>query len=132
MVKRIGCLIIILTISLSLFGCAGNKAKELTPKERSFFEDLAKSAVNYEVYTKYGYEPGITVETITAHDAQSSVYVRATFTATGSYTVYDESGKPFSGTFKVKGFSEGHGDGWDSCEISVPVSGSTELTELVS
>jgi hypothetical protein len=129
MFKRIGCLIIILTISLSLFGCAGNKSKELTQKEWSYFESLAKIAVASEVYSKYGSEPGITVEKIDAYDIQGQVYVRTDFTATGSYTVYDESGKPFSGTFKVKGFSEGHGDGWDSCEITPPKNGMTTLPE---
>ena len=129
MIKKIGSLIIALAISLSLIGCAGKQAKELTPFERSNLESLAKGAVSFEVFSKYGIEPGITVDTITAYDTQGDVYTRTDFTASGSYTVTDEAGDLYSGTFKVTGYSEGHGSGWDSCEITEPKNGTKVLPE---
>lgn len=128
MLKKIGSLIVILALSLSLFAC-GRKGKELTPEERSNLESLAKAAVSFEVIGKYGLEPGITVDKLTAYDIQGDVYVRTEFDASGSYTVKDEAGDLYSGTFKVTGYSEGHGVGWDSCEITQPKNGTKVLPE---
>ena len=130
MIKKIGCLIIVLAISLSLIGCTGKKAKELTPSERSNLESLAKGAVSFEVFNKYGLEPGITVDTITAYDTKGDVYVRTDFTASGSYTVMDEAGDLYSGTFKVTGYIEGHGSYWDISEMTPPKNGTKVLPEL--
>ena len=127
--KKLVCLTAVLALALSLFGCADKKGKELTTEERSVCESVAKAAVSFEVYSKYGLEPGITVENITASSKDGEVYVRTDFTATGSYTVQDETGNIYSGTFKVNGYSEGHGDGWDKCELTPPKSGSTTLPE---
>ena len=127
--KKLACLTVILALALSLFGCNGKKGKELTSKERDFYESLAKTGVSIEVYSRYGIEPGITVDNITAYDTEMSVYVRTDFTATGSYTVKDETGKLYSGTFKINGYSEGHGSGWDKCELTPAKNGLSSLPE---
>ena len=129
MIKKLSCLIVILAISLSLMGCTGKKAKELTPSERSNLESLAKGAVSFEVFSKYGIEPGITVDTITAYDTKGDVYDRTDFTASGSYTVMDEAGDLYSGTFKVTGYIEGHGSYWDISEMTPPKNGTKVLPE---
>ena len=46
--------------------------------------------VRQEVYTKYGKEPGITVDKIAARDASVNDYYQLVFTATGSYTVVSD------------------------------------------
>lgn len=130
MVKKAVSLFLTMVFALSLIGCAAKK-NELTKEKRELCESLAKAAVSWEVITNYGLEPGITVNNITAHEMQGSVYARIEFTATGSYTVMDDSGEMYSGTFKVKGYSEGHGDGWDSCEITPPKNGLKVLPEII-
>ena len=130
MVKKTVSLLLTMIFALSLIGCAAKKS-ELSKEKMDLCESLAKAAVSLEVNTNYGLAPGITIENISANEIQGSVYVRTEFTATGSYTVMDDSGEMYSGTFKVKGYSEGHGDGWDSCEITPPRNGLKVLPETI-
>ena len=127
-IKRIGILVLILMFSLSLIGC-GSKELELEPSQREHIEMVTELAVSSEVYSKYGLVPGITIDKISAYDNSIDSYYHITFTASGSYTVTDETGSLYSGTFKVKGHSESHGSGWDSCEITDAKNGTTKLPE---
>ena len=133
MIRRIGYLIMILAVSFSMIGCTGKKAKDLTQREREFYQSLTQIAVYEKVNSLYGIEPVTTVDDITAYESEpeeNQVYARTEFTSTGSYTVKDGSGVTYSGTFKVTGHSVGHGDGWDSCEITPPTNGDMTLPEL--
>ena len=128
--KRIVCLITVIAVSLSLFGCSDRKSKELTNSERELFTSLTKAAVSFEINTRYTRsEPDVTVEEITAYETDGSPYSRTDFTATGYYSVKAEDHDTYFGTFEVSGFSEGHGSGWDSCEITTPTHGFKELRE---
>lgn len=127
-IKRLGYLVLILMFSLSLIGC-GSKAMELEPFQKQNIEMATEFAVSSEVYSKYGLVPGMTIDKITAHDASIEGYYRITFSASGSYTVSDAAGDLYSGTFKVKGYTESHGSGCDSCEITAPKNGTVKLPE---
>lgn len=127
--KKIICLAIVMFMSFSLIGCAGKKPVELTPQQHEYFTELTEMGVYYEVYSKYGLEPGITIEKITAYDDSYSSIVHMTFYANGSYAVMTESNELYSGTFKFKGFYEAHGAGTVECEITVPKNGSKKLPE---
>ena len=128
--KKTGYLILVLVFLMSVAGCAGSKGIDLTPEQRSHFGDLTKMAVYEKVYVEYGtYEPGITIDEITAKEISGDVYPTIRFSSKGSYTIQDESGVLYSGTFKVTGYSEGHGSGWDSCEITKPKNGLSTLPE---
>ena len=127
--KKIICLAIIMFMSFSLIGCAGKKPVDLTSEQREFFESLTKMGVYHEVYSKYGLEPGITIENITAYDDSVSSYYHMVFYANGSYAVMTESNELYSGTFKFKGYYESHGAGTKSCEITAPKNGLSKLPE---
>jgi len=125
----------ILAVAFSMIGCTGKKAKDLTQREREFYQSLTQMAVYVKVNSLYGFEPVTTVDDITAYESEpkeNQVYARTEFTSTGSYTVKDGSGVTYSGTFKVTGYSEGHGDGWDSCEITPPTNGEKILPEQIT
>ncbi len=132
MVKRFGYLILILVMVFSLSGCSKGKEADLTPEQRAQCEMLAKTPVFHEVATKYGLEPGITIDKLTAREIKGdvyNVYNKITFEASGSYTVTGEDGVMYSGTFKSSGYIEGHGSGWDDCTITPPRNGLVTLPE---
>lgn len=134
MFKKAVALFLTAVFALTLFGCGSKKEKaaEFTPEQQANYESLARAAVTLEVFSKYGYEPEVTVEKITDYKVtEDAVNPRTTFTATGTYSVTDGNGEEYTGTFTAKCFSEDHGSGWDSCEISVPKNGSKELPEFV-
>ena len=123
-------LILVLAIILSVTGCAGGNKLDLTPEQRDLYSDLTKMAVYEKIYVGYGpLEPGITIDDITAEKIDGPVYPTIIFDSKGSYTIKDESGVLYSGTFKVRGHSEGHGSGWDSCEMTKPKNGFSTLPE---
>lgn len=132
MLKKTVSLFLAVFLSLALIGCGGKK-KELTKEQREHFESLAQLFVSLEVYENYGIQPGITVDDLTANDIkqpENYPYTRTNFTAKGSYTLRDESGTLYSGTFTVKGYTEGHGDGCDSCKITPPRNGLKTLPKI--
>lgn len=133
MVKKLGYLILVLAVSFSIIGCTGKKAADITPEQRELFESLAKVSVWFEVIERYGMEPVVTVSDINdvkVYKDQYSVYTRYTFNASGNYTVQDDSGVIYSGTFNLGGYSEGHGGGCETVEITPPQNGSDTLHEL--
>ncbi|MCQ2313543.1 MAG: hypothetical protein MJZ84_08930 [Paludibacteraceae bacterium] len=133
MVKKLGYLILVLAVSFSIIGCTGKKAADITPEQRENFESLAKVSVWFEVFERYGMEPVVTVSDINdvkVYKDQYSVYTRYTFNASGNYTVQDDSGVIYSGTFNLGGYSEGHGGGCETVEITPPQNGSDTLHEL--
>ena len=135
MVKRMCLLVMVMVISLSFFGCGGEGSGKkygdgLDPEHVEFCELLARGAVSWEMFAKYGLEPEVNIEKLTGKETDGDVYPRTTFAASGTYTVKGADGVTYSGTFKVTGYIEGHGSGWDSCEITQPKSGSNVLPEL--
>jgi len=126
--KKIACLAVIVALAVSVFGCA-QKAMKLTPEQETELTEAARIGVVLEIYTKYGLEPGVTVDKLNAFDASAKDYYRITYTATGTYTVVDGTGEHYSGTFKVIGHWEAHGHGTDKCDITVPRNGSKTLPE---
>ena len=127
--KKIACLAVIMALAISVFGCADKKKVELTPQMETNIKGLINMGVYHEVYTKYGLEPGVTVDKIDAQDESTDSYYKITFIATGSYTVKDSSDDLYSGTFKIDGYWEAHGGGTGECKISEPKCGSKTLPE---
>lgn len=127
--KKIACLAVIMALAISVFGCADKKKVELTPQMETNIKGLINMGVYHEVYTKYGLEPGVTVDKIDAQDESTDSYYKITFVATGSYTVKDSSDDLYSGTFKIDGYWEAHGGGTGECKISEPKCGSKTLPE---
>ena len=127
-IKNIALLILILAAALSLAACGGNKKKELTASQKEHVDNITKMAVSSEVFTKYGLEPGITIDEIKSYETNDHDIYRLTFETSGSYTVM-ESGTMYSGTFKVKGYSVAHGSGWDSVTITDAKNGTRKLPE---
>ena len=127
--KKIACLAVIMALALSVFGCAGKKKVNLDPQMETNIKSLINMGVYHEVYSKYGLEPGVTVDKIEAQDASIDSYYKITFVATGSYTVKDSANDLYSGTFKIDGHWEAHGSGIGGCKISEPKCGSKTLPE---
>ena len=128
-IKRAGYLIIILAFALFLIGCGVKKESDLSSSQREYIESVTKLAVTSEVCSRYGLVPGVTIDKISASDTSSDSYYHVDFKTTGSYTVADDSGSLYTGTFKVSGYDEAHGSGWDSCEITKPKNGASTLPE---
>ena len=126
--RKFACLAVIVALAVSFFGCA-QKAMKLTPEMETNLTGAAKTGVFLEIYTKYGLEPGVTVDKLNAYDASANDYYRIGFTATGTYTVVTDTGEHYTGTFKVKGHWEAHGHGTDKCEITAPRNGLKTLPE---
>lgn len=126
--KKIACLAVIVALAVSVFGCT-QKTMELTPEMETNLTGAAKFGVYFEVYTKYGLEPVITVDRLNAFDASAKDHYRIGFTATGTYIVVTDTGENYTGTFKVKGHWEAHGHGTDKCDISAPRNGLKTLPE---
>ena len=134
MFKKLMCLMVISFMSLSLIGCTGRKAVDLTPEQDEYVRSLIEMGVYHEVCSKYGLEPGVTIDGINAYDdsdTESDLYYM-TFDADGSYTVVTGSDEVYSGTFTITGHIESHGAGTDSCEITPPRNGLTTLPEQTS
>ena len=127
MVKRAGSLIMVLAILVSLAGCRGKKPVELTPEENELIRGLTKTAVTMEALDTYGYEPGVVIDKVDADKSKRDVYYRIDFTSSGTYSLKDDNGDLYTGRFTVKGYREGHGSGWDKCEITPPKNGSKAL-----
>lgn len=128
-IKRICYLIIALSLVLSFSGCGGKKGIDLSPAQSEYIESITNMAVTSEVYSRYGLVPGMTIDETAVYDDSIDGFYHITFYTSGSYTVADDSGNLYSGTFKVKGYSEAHGSGWDSCDITEPRNGTKKLPE---
>lgn len=134
MFKKTGCLIILFSIIFSLISCSGKKELELSSDQKEFYTSIVMSGLYEKVIGKYGVTPRYAIDDMKAYEIKHSEdmnnpYDRIEFVAGGTYFVDDEDGVTYSGTFKVKGFTEGHGSGWDSCDITAPKNGMTVLPE---
>jgi len=125
--KQTVCLILVMTFSVFLFGCNSQKPMELSENDYRLVEEATRMGVSSEIFTKYGKEPGLTIENVTAYDNSDSTFRNITFYATGSYAILESSGDLYSGTFKVMGHVEDHGFGCDECEVTEPKCGSATL-----
>ena len=105
--KKLTCLAVILALCLTFFGCT--RKTNLSQQDEEYIRELTTNGVYYEVYTKYGLEPGVTTDEIRAYGKRTSTG-RLTFTTKGSYSVSTESGDIYTGTFTVTGHLEAHGN----------------------
>lgn len=128
-IKCAGYLILFLFVALAFAGCSSKKELDLSSSQQEYIENVTNFAVASEVSSKYGIVPGLTIDKMTAYDASYNDYYRIEFSTSGSYTVADDEGKLYTGTFKVNGYSESHGSGFDSCEITAPKNGTSVLPE---
>lgn len=126
--KKIACIAVVLALLVSVFGCS-KKTMELDPQLEANLKGIVKMGVYHEVYTKYGLEPGITVDKIDARDASVKDYYQILFTATGSYTVVADKDELYTGTFTIDGHWEAHGGGTDNCKLTAPKNGLKTLPE---
>ena len=128
--KKIISLAVVLVLAFSLFGCTGKKA-ELTPEREDYIRSLTDLGVSLEVYSRYGLQPVVSTEKITAYgdSDEENGFQHMTFHTEGSYTVKTETDEVYSGTFKVEGHIEAHGGGPDRCEITEPRNGLSVLPE---
>ena len=126
--KKMACLAVVLALLVSVFGCS-KKAMELDPQLEANLKGIVKMGVCNEVYTKYGLEPGVSVDKIDARDASVKDYYKLLFTATGSYTVVADKGELYTGTFTIDGHWEAHGGGTGECKLTAPKNGLKTLPE---
>ena len=126
--KKIACIAVVLALLVSVFGCS-KKAMELDPQLEANLKGIVKMGVCNEVYTKYGLEPGVSVDMIDARDASVKDYYKLLFTATGSYTVVADKGELYTGTFTIDGHWEAHGGGTGECKLTAPKNGLKTLPE---
>ena len=126
--KKFLSLAVIFALCFTLFGCAKKSGLTLSQQDEEFVRELTTMGVYHEVYTKYGIEPGVTIDSISAHGERSSTG-RMTFETKGTYAVVTDSGEIYSGSFKAKGYIEAHGAGTDSVEITAPKNGLDVLPE---
>ena len=126
--KKIACIAVVLALLVSVFGCS-KKAMELDPQLEANLKGIVKMGVCNEVYTKYGLEPGVSVDKIDARDASVKDYYKLLFTATGSYTVVADKGELYTGTFTIDGHWEAHGGGTGECKLTAPKNGLKTLPE---
>lgn len=127
--KKIACIAVVLALLVSVFGCAKKNSVELDPQLKTNIEEIVKMGVHQEVYTKYGKEPGITVDKIDARDASINDYYQLVFTATGSYTVVADKDELYTGTFTIDGHWEAHGCGTGECKLTAAKNGLKTLPE---
>lgn len=127
--KKIACIAVVLALLVSVFGCAKKNSIELDPQLKTNIEEIVKMGVRQEVYTKYGKEPGITVDKIDARDASVKDYYQIVFTATGSYTVVADKDELYTGTFTIDGHWEAHGCGTGECKLTAAKNGLKTLPE---
>ena len=128
MCKKVLCLAVLAALVVSFFGCA-KKTMELDPQLEANLKGIVKMGVCNEVYTKYGLEPGVSVDKIDARDASEKDYYQIVFTATGSYTVVADKGELYTGTFTIDGHWEAHGGGTGECKLTAPKNGLKTLPE---
>ena len=126
--KKMACIAVVLVLLVSVFGCS-KKAMELDPQLEANLKGIVKMGVCNEVYTKYGLEPGVSVDKIDARDASVKDYYKLLFTATGSYTVVADKGELYTGTFTIDGHWEAHGGGTGECKLTAPKNGLKTLPE---
>ena len=126
--KKMACIAVVLALLVSVFGCS-KKAVELDPQLEANLKGIVKMGVCNEVYTKYGLEPGVSVDKIDARDASVKDYYKLLFTATGSYTVVADKGELYTGTFTIDGHWEAHGGGTGECKLTAPKNGLKTLPE---
>ena len=126
--KKMACIAVVLALLVSVFGCS-KKAVELDPQLEANLKGIVKMGVCNEVYTKYGLEPGVSVDKIDARDASEKDYYQIVFTATGSYTVVADKGELYTGTFTIDGHWEAHGGGTGECKLTAPKNGLKTLPE---
>ena len=126
--KKMACIAVVLALLVSVFGCS-KKAMELDPQLEANLKGIVKMGVCNEVYTKYGLEPGVSVDKIDARDASEKDYYQIVFTATGSYTVVADKGELYTGTFTIDGHWEAHGGGTGECKLTAPKNGLKTLPE---
>ena len=124
--KKLVSLAVICALCLTFFGCT--RKANISSQDEEYIRQLTTDGVYHEVVTKYGLEPGVTTDKITAYGERTSTG-RLTFNTEGSYSVRTESGDIYTGKFKVTGHIEAHGMGTDSCEITVPKNGLKALPE---
>ena len=127
--KKIACIAVVLALLVSVFGCSKKNSIELDPQLKTNIEEIVKFGVRQEVYTKYGKEPGITVDKIDARDASVNDYYQIVFTATGSYTVVADKDELYTGTFTIDGHWEAHGCGTGECKLTAAKNGLKTLPE---
>ncbi len=127
--KKVLILAVVFAVSVFFSGCSDKKPADLTPERENYIKELTNLGVYSEICSKYGLEPGVTVDKITAYDDSPKEYYHMTFYTSGSYSVLTDSNEVYSGTFKVKGHIESHGAGTDSVEITEPKNGSSVLPE---
>lgn len=126
--KKMACIAVVLALLVSVFGCS-KKAMELDPQMEANLKGIVIMGVCNEVYTKYGLEPGVSVDKIDARDASVKDYYKLLFTATGSYTVVADKGELYTGTFTIDGHWEAHGGGTGECKLTAPKNGLKTLPE---
>ena len=126
--KKMACIAVVLALLVSVFGCS-KKAMELDPQLEANLKGIVKMGVCNEVYTKYGLEPGVSVDKIDARDASVKDYYKLLFTATGSYTVVADKDELYTGTFTIDGHWEAHGCGTGECKLTAAKNGLKTLPE---
>ena len=126
--KKMACIAVVLALLVSVFGCS-KKAMELDPQLEANLKGIVKMGVCNEVYTKYGLEPGVSVDKIDARDASEKDYYQIVFTATGSYTVVADKDELYTGTFTIDGHWEAHGCGTGECKLTAAKNGLKTLPE---
>lgn len=124
--KKLVCLAVIFALFVSVAGC--HKKADISAEDEAYIRELTTDGVYAEVYQKYGLEPGVTTDKITAYGERTSTGT-LTFNTEGSYSVMAESGEIYTGTFKVTGHIMAHGMGTDSVEITAPKNGLDVLPE---
>lgn len=124
--KKLVCLAVIFALFVSVAGC--NKKADISAEDEAYIRELTTDGVYAEVYQKYGLEPGVTTDKITAYGERTSTGT-LTFNTEGLYSVMAESGEIYTGTFKVTGHIMAHGMGTDSVEITAPKNGLDVLPE---
>ena len=123
--KKLASALMIVVLALSLFGC--KKPMTLDLNTENNIRLLVQWAVESEVMKKYGADPIVSIEKLTAYDESINSYYYVTFTAKGNYCLFDENRNAYYGDFKVTGHYEAHGEGWDSITITDAKRGSAEF-----
>ena len=124
--KKLVCLAVIFALFVTVAGC--HKKADISAEDEAYIRELTTNGVYAEVYQKYGLEPGVTTDKITAYGERTSTGT-LTFNTEGSYSVMAESGEIYTGTFKATGHIMAHGMGTDSVEITAPKNGLDVLPE---
>ena len=68
--KKLVCLAVIFALFVSVAGC--HKKADISAEDEAYIRELTTDGVYAEVYQKYGLEPGVTTDKLTAYGERTS------------------------------------------------------------